>query len=303
MGTIQVLGIDKAAHECRRRSISGRQHARHHFTESGRVGIFQRGFHIDIGTFGPKLNDQTRTDIAGRINSLIAEVGGVETIVQIFRYMRETGKLHDGMWLFGNIPGAVERTPNPAIPLGWLLSVALRNLDKNPSTDQPAEPWESAIHLAIDFAASMDCQRYNPYEGFSLEAPDFLFSLSESLSWREFFTVPQVPPLVLRTLRDAFSQIEWPEGTADLATEVDQLFAELGCLVAGLPAGNPTWVPLSDGPCTFPLLWQHARVATSEVNPGYLDPFGSRPRDQDRFVFFEIGDGRAMKRHWYCPLR
>ena len=254
----------------------------------------ERDIQISIGTFGPHLDGQTRSHIGERINSLIAEVGGVNAVVEIFRFMRETGKLHDGMWLFGNIPGAVDRASEPAIPLGWLLSLALQNLHKTPSTDQQAEPWESAIRLAIDFAASMDCQRYNPYEGFSLEAPDFLFSLTESLTWRELFTLPQVPRLVLPTLRNAFSQIEWPEETADLAAEVDRSFAELDRLVAGLRVDSPTRMSLLDGPCAFPLLWQHARVAQGKVNPGYLDPFGERPRNQDRFVFFEIGDGTAL---------
>ena len=254
----------------------------------------ERGFQIEIDTFGPRLDDQTRTHVVEWITSLIADVGGVNAVMQIFTFMREAGKLHDGMWLFGNLPGAVDRAPEPAIPLGWLLSVALQNLHKAPSTDQPAKPWESAIRLAIDFGASMDCQRYNPYEGFSLEAPDFLYSLAESLTWRELFTLPQAPPLVLPTLRNAFSQIEWPAETADLATEVDQLFDELYRLMAGLTVDSPTRVSLPDGPSAFPLLWQHARVAPGEVNPGYLDPFGAYPRDQERFVFFEIGDGTAL---------
>ena len=225
---------------------------------------------------------------------MIAQVGGVDAIHSLFGTMRETGKLHDGMWLFGNLPGATHRVPRPAIPFGWLLSVALRNIRKPLSTDRPAQTWQSALDTATEFAASMDCQRYNPYEGFSVEAPDFLFTLAESLTWRELFTLPQVPPSVLPTLRDAFSGIEWPEGTADLADEVDSLFAEFDRLAARLRVDGPTAIPSSHARFEFPLLWEHSCAAPGVPNADYLDPFGTHPRDHDRFVFFETGGGTAL---------
>ena len=255
--------------------------------------LHERGYSIPIRTFGPHLDDDTRSRIAGCIDSLIAQVGGVGAIRGLFQTMRETGKLHDGMWLFGNLPGSTHRVPRPAIPFGWLLSIALRNIHKPPSTDRPAETWQLALDIATDFAASMDCQRYNPYEGFSVEAPDFLFTLAESLTWRELFTRPQVPPSVLPTLCDAFSAIDWPEGTAGLAAEVDRLFAELDRLVARLCVDGPTAIPSSHARSDFPLLWQHARAAPVAPNTDYLDPFGAHPRDHDRFVFFENGGGTA----------
>ena len=253
----------------------------------------ERGYSIPIRTFGPHLDDDTRARIAGRIDSLIAQIGGVQAIHSLFRTMRETGKLHDGMWLFGNLPGAAHRVPRPAIPFGWLLSIALRNMHKAPSTDRTAEAWQSAVNIATDFAASMDCQRYNPYEGFSIEAPEFLFSLAESLTWRELFTLPQVPPSALPTLRAAFSQIEWPDGMADLAAEVDCSFAEFDLLAARLCVDGPTAIPSFHARSAFPLLWRHARAAPAVPNADYLDPFGAHPRDHDRFVFFEDSGGTA----------
>ena len=50
-------------------------------------------------------------------------------------------------------------------------------------------------------------------------------TLSESLAWRELFTLPQIPPSELPILHDAFLKIEWPEGTHDVRAEVDQLFS------------------------------------------------------------------------------
>lgn len=252
------------------------------------------GYSIPIHTFGPHLDDDTRAEIARRVDNLIAQAGGVDAIHRLFRTMRETGKLHNGMWLFGNIPGGGRRVPRPAVPFGWLLSVALRNIQEPVSTNAPEASWQSAVDIATDFAASMDCQRYNPYEGLSVEAPDFLFSLAESLTWRELFTLPQVPPTALPTLRAAFLQIEWPDGVTDLAAEVDGLFAEIDRLVTSLCVGDITEVSASAAQSSFPLLWRHARAAPGVANAGFLDPFGKHPRNQDRFVFFQISANKVI---------
>lgn len=250
-----------------------------------------RGYSIPIHTFGPHVDSDTRIRTASLIDNLVAQVGGVNAVRNLFRLMRESGKLHDGMWLFGNIPGSTQRVSHPAVPLGWLLSIALRNLHKAPSTDSPAKVWQSAVEIATDFAASMDCQRYNPYEGFSIEAHDYLFSLAESLTWRELFTLPQVPPLVLPIVHDAFRRIEWRKRNANLAAEVDGMCAEFGRLVDCLRVDDLTAIPSPHARSAFPLLWQHANAAPGVPNANFLDPFGTHPRDHDRFVFFDAGGG------------
>ncbi len=194
------------------------------------------------------------------------------------------------MWLLGNLTGGYDHAPDPAIPFGWLLSVALRHIDAKPSTSNPDNLWKSAIELATDFAASMDCQRYNPFDGIALDAPDFLPALAESLTWRELFTAPQVPPLVLPTLRDAFSQVPWPEDAYEVRHEVDQLFSELEDLLPVLSVDHLTALKQQTVRSSFPLLWQHAAAPQGGVNERYLDPFGLHPRDHERYVFFH-GDG------------
>ena len=82
----------------------------------------------------------------------------------------------------------------------------------------------------------MDCQRYNQFDGLNLGASDFLQAVEESLAWRELFTLPQVPPAALATIRLAFSQITWPTGTDDLRRDLDGLFVELDVLLSGLAA-------------------------------------------------------------------
>lgn len=154
--------------------------------------------------------------------------------------------------------------------------------------DHVRTSFQPAIH------ASMDCQRYNQFDGFFLDAPDFLPALTESLAWRELCTLPQVPPRVLPTLRNAFSQIRWPIGKDDLRRDVDQLFSELDRLVTSLRGGSLSVMPRGNARLGYPLLWTHAASPRGGVNAGYMDPFGEHPRDHDRFVFFEAGDRRVV---------
>ena len=253
-----------------------------------------RGWQVGIGANGPRLDEGVRTAIASSIDSLIARIGGVDTICRLCGIVGQNGNVHDGMWLLGNFPVRADQPAAPSIPVGWLLSLALRHIKAEPSIDNPTNAWAEALRLATAFAASMDCQRYSQFDGFFLEAPDFVPTLAESLAWRELFTLPQVPSSTLPVLREAFSQVQWPEGTCEVAREVDQLFAELEELQSGLAVDRLTAIPTTAARTAFPLLWEHARAPETGVNAKFLDPFGSEPRDHDRYVFFDGPDGDVL---------
>ena len=116
-----------------------------------------RGYRVPIDALGPNLGDDTRSEIAQHVDTLIARIGGVAAAQGICGFMGASGRVHDGMWLLGNLTGGYDRGPDPAIPVGWLLSIALRHIHAKPSTDNTDELWKSVTELAIDFAASMDC--------------------------------------------------------------------------------------------------------------------------------------------------
>ena len=254
----------------------------------------EQGYCVDITAFGPRIDAATRTEIARQVDSLLAQIGGIDTVQRLCRIVRYSRKIHDGMWLLGNIPTSIGQPPQPVVPFGWLLSIALRHIDVKPSANDPAKVWKSAVNLATHFAASTDCQRYNEFDGFFLATPDFLPALAESLAWRELFTLPQVPPFVLPTLRDAFQQIQWPDGTNDLQRDIDGLFCELHDLLKTLPEDHLTEKTQLTTHTEFPRLWEHARARQGTVNAGYLDPFGGQPRDHDRYVFFQADDDRVI---------
>ena len=253
-----------------------------------------RGYRVDITALGPHIDTETRTEIAQQVDSLFEQIGGINAAQQLCRIVRDSGKIHDGMWLLGNVLPSFEQPPQSAVPFGWLFSIALRNIHVRPSAGDPAKTWNLAINLARDFAASTDCQRYNQFDGFSLTSPDFLPALEESLTWRELFTLPQVPPLVLPTLHDAFLNIEWPDGTDVLRHDVDRLFRELHHLLETLSDDRLTAKTQLTACTDFPLLWRHAHAPHGKINARYLDPFGGQPRDHDRYVFFQADDDRVI---------
>ena len=92
--------------------------------------------------------------------------------------------------------------------------------------------------------------------------------------------------MVLPILRDAFSQVPWPEGTHELRCEVDQLFSELDDLLPNLSVDRLTAIPQHTTRSSFPLLSRHAAAPLGAANARYLDPFGMHPRDHDRYVLF-----------------
>ena len=249
---------------------------------------------VHIGALGPRLDEESRTEIVRCVDSLIAQIGGVAAVQQICELIGTTGNIHDGMWLLGNKTSTYDSPSDPAaapaLPIGWLLAIALRHIHSQPSTTDPANAWKSAVELAIDFAASMDCQRYNSFDGLNPDASDFLQLLEESLVWRELFTLPQVPLAALPTIRLAFSEIDWPEGTDDLRRDLDDLFGELDKLLSILSVDCLTVIPIRKAQTTFPLLWQHAHGRQGAVNPKYLDPFGVHPCNHNKFVFFQPDD-------------
>ena len=251
----------------------------------------RRGYEVDVGGNGPRIDSTSRAAVARKVNALIAQVGGIEAICWLCEIIHRNHRVHDGMWLLGNLPSRPHEPAVPWVPIGWLVSIALRHTERAPSADDPEGVWNAALRLASDFAASMDCQRYNQFDGLFLQATEFFPMLKESLAWRELFTLPQVPASVLPVLRGAFARIEWPEATADVAEKIDRFFDELDRLHAGLCVVRPTAMPRSVARSTFPLLWKHAGPPETGVNSGYMDPFGSGLRDQDRYVFF---DGREQ---------
>ena len=268
-------------------------------TRQYRVGtacrrLRERSYDVTVNANGPYLDTNTRFAIARDIDSLVAQIGGLDAVHQLCSLVRAQGRIYDGMWLFGNFFGGFRNAPNAAVPIGWLMSLAVRNIHRKRSTAQPCAIWKSAENLVVDFAASLDCQRYNPFDGIYLQAPDFLRALDDALKWRELFTLPQLPSVVLGTVRAAFADADWPADCQRLHRDVDQLFDELGNLVSVLRVDRPTLITRSRARANYPFLYRHALARPDTDDTQELDPFSSYRRSQERRVFFEADDAQLV---------
>ena len=254
----------------------------------------QRGYHVGIGAHGPHLDDEIQATIAQRISFLILQAGGANVAHEICAFVRQTNALHDGLWLFGNRVASIGNIPSLALPIGWLFSLAIRHLHRKSSSRKFQITLQTAASLAIDIAACLDCQRYRQFEEMNLHATDFLRVLAESLTWRELFSLPQVPPRTLTTLRQAFSMVKWPNGAEVLRHEVDRLFTELDHLLSVLPDDCLTKIPQQRAREQYPTLWRQARAEPGEANADYLGPLEASKRNHEKFVFFETADDDVL---------
>ena len=257
----------------------------------------QRGYHVSINAHGPHLDDQTQAAIAQRISFLILQAGGANVAHWICGLVRQKNALHDGLWLLGNQVASIRNTFPPALPIGWLFSLAIRHIHRSPSSRKFRNTLKAAISLATDVAACLDCQRYSQFEEMNLHATDFLRVLGESLTWREVFSLPQVPPRTLTTLREALSIVKWPNGVEELRHEVDRSFAEVEHLLSVSSDDCLTRIPQHRAREQYPILWRQARAEPGEANADYLGPLEASKRNHEKFVFFGAADGDV----WVLP--
>lgn len=249
------------------------------------------GYEVEINSYGPSLEDSTLARIEEKIDFAVSEFGGLQFASTICAHMRACSRIHDGMWLFGTQVPGVRTVGEPAIPIGWLFPMALRHLHHAASTTPP--DLSSTLQLAIDVAATMDCQRYNQFDDLHLQPGDFLRVLEESLKWRELFCLPQVPPTVLSVLREALKTIAWPSGTHGLRLDTGRLLSELEALLVRSASDNITIFPSPYIRRCYPHLWRFACAKPGTVNTDFGGVFSAKERTHERTVLFQVPEGEV----------
>lgn len=248
----------------------------------------QHNYRVDIGAYGPEVPAATRRDIAAVIDGLIRLIGGIETAQQICQVLRESDRLHDGMWLFGERMPGVLQTTKPTIPYGWLFSLALRHAGCRGTARKPEVAWRRLISLAIDLAAVFDCQRYGPFEQLEIAPNDIPRALVDALLWREIFALPQAPPLVISHLRAALADTLTPADEQHLPVSIAALLTEIDTALQRSADGRLSLHPRAQIELTSPLLWRLSRGQADRVNQSYLDPLSPDQRNHDRLIFFDV---------------
>lgn len=170
----------------------------------------KQGYQLSVKAYGVEISDKSQREIAGRIDRLVAHLGGTEVAMQVCRTVDDNKQIYDGMWLLGDRVPGIWNTKQPAFPIGWIFSLGLRHLGKGGNARKPEVSWKTITQLATDFAAAMNCQRYSQYEEIDIRPGNAWRVLRDSLLWREIFSLPQVPPQVLPSLREAIDALITP---------------------------------------------------------------------------------------------
>lgn len=270
------------------------------FTDrSERVGeacrrLRNQGYQLSVNAYGVVVSNKSQRDICERIDGLVAHLGGVEVAMQVCRIIEDNKQIYDGMWLLGDrIPG-IWNTKQSAFPIGWIFSLGLRHLGKGGKARKPEVSWKTIAQLAIDFAAAMNCQRYSQYEEIDIRPGNAWRVLRDSLLWREIFSLPQVPPQVLPSLREAVDALLAPQEKDLFDWRVDLAFDEVERLLARTVDRKLTKHPRLGAAREFPNLWKIGVGENGKVNGDYTTPTNGGARNQSAFIFFAHKKGNVV---------
>lgn len=180
------------------------------------------------------------------------------------------------------------------MPFGWLVSLGLKHIGRRGNARKPDVAWGTIVELATDLAAVMDCERYNQFEGIGLGPSDFVPAAGDSLVWRELFSLPQAPAVLLAPLRSAVELVITDDDQRALGLAHAAYFDEIQELLRRSVDDRPTLFPTAIIRRDFPLLATLAFGARGAVNRDYLDPLGASERNHERLVFFERQDGTVL---------
>jgi hypothetical protein len=254
----------------------------------------KRGYKVEVGAYGPQIDGASRRQIVSSVEALVGLLGGLETTNQVLRYLNDTKRHHDGMWLFGEVGLGIDGPKRPMIPVGWVLSLGLRNLGRTSSARKPAVVWRSLFDLATDFAAAHDCQRYSQFEAYNLHPTQFSRILLDSALYRELFTLPQMPPKALRQVLKALVEELTPGDQEQLSFAPEALLNEILQLVESSAAAQLTIHPRAMVERFLPILHNLTGGAAKAVNAGYGDPLTATARTQDHTLLFACGRDKAI---------
>lgn len=256
--------------------------------------LIDRGYKVTVNAFGAEVDQRTREAITASVESLIRLLGGIETAQQICRFMNDAKLVHDGMWMFGDRVPGVTQSAEPAIPTGWLFSLAIKHFDKPAKARRPAVLWRTLLDLAADFAAALDCQRYGQFEELDIAPTEIHRTVRDTLVWREVFTLPQVPQAALPHIRWAMRETLTPADHLALRTDFSSLFDEVERLVQKTAPDRLTRFSTAYLKAQMPILWRYASAAAGSSNKKFSDPLLLEDRDHVNKVLFQLGEDHSI---------
>lgn len=254
----------------------------------------ERGFAVEVSGFGCVVSEQTRSRLGKRLDVLAASLGGVDMLHQLFRVLRDSNRLHDGFWLFGNEVVPPSRSKSPTLPYAWLLALGLKHLGRSRTTRQPAATWGELAHLLIDAAACFDVERYGQFDQIQLHPTDIFFLFDEAMGWAHLFAHPQAPPMMPGRLHSALLKLLTQEDLGALGPQFSQALSELEAAVTQSEPDRPNFLDRRSASRSYPTLMAEAFGRHGAVNRGLTNPLDPDAIDHFPVVLFEAPLGHVM---------
>ncbi len=253
------------------------------------------GYAIEKDSRGkPSISENSRLEIVRCIKGYIRLLGGIKVADQVLRILRETNQIHDGLWLFGNSNLAITDPKIPLPPFGWLFSLALSEFGTVGNARKPEIAWKTLVNLCTDFAAVHDCQRYDQFDEVFIDSTNLVDIFQNSILWREFFTLPQVPRQSLSKILDVLREILSEEDQQAIGFSIAQVSREIKHLAINTKCDRFVSVNLSVAAPAFPLLFTHSGGPRKNVNINYGDPLTLGIRDHDYTIFLATSDSNIV---------
>jgi hypothetical protein len=269
------------------------------FDRQQRVGLAykrlkQQQFTLSLGAYGISFTEQTQREIFRKADALAFLIGGANVLLQLCAIMASRSKIHDGMWLLGDQVPNVMQSKTPSLPIAWLFALGARHLGRLGKARKPDQAWRTLIELATNMAACLDCERYNQFEGMDMHPTQFWRSMTDSLMWREFFTLPQVPSVVVGDILLALLSEVASLGSPETARYLEKFSREAKGLIRSGEAGRLGRIEKTEAKRLFPTLCDCALGKIGAVNASIDSIFSAGNRNHESCILFETSESHYI---------
>lgn len=159
------------------------------------VDLKDKGFPYIITQKGFQLSNKELLRLCAEIERKISKIGGEQSANMLLDIMERRERIHDGSLLFGRDVSYYNIKPEPSIPYHFILSLCLKNLDREPKTDAPIQTFAAMETLAKNMGAMLDVEPHNTFEYIDIPTQSILNILQERVVYDELFAIPQWQPI------------------------------------------------------------------------------------------------------------
>jgi hypothetical protein len=279
--------VDWALVQCRSQFASGTVFDRQQHVGQAYKRLKQQHFTLNMSAYGLSFTEQTQREIFRKADALASLIGGANVLLRLCAIMESHNKIHDGMWLLGDQVPNVAQSKTPSLPIAWIFALGARHLGRLGKARKPDQAWRTLIELATDMAACLDCERYNQFEGMEMHPTQFWRSMTDSLMWREFFTLPQVPSVVVNDILQALLSEVTSSGSPEVERFLKKFSREANNLIRSGEQGKLGRIEKKTAKRLMPTLCDCALGKVGAVNASIDGIFSAGSRNHEACILFD----------------